>query len=299
METRSDTPELMLNRYPISILRCPVCLADVAMDPAGVRCVACGRIVPRVGDALCFTPSAEGHPSEERPDSLIVRVKNVLKRNRPLYNVLLRVFGTSNAGISPERFLADHSKDGHVALNLGAGTQSRYPRTVSVDLFAFSGIDIVADIKRLPFKDDSVDETMCVTVLEHIDDPLAVLREMSRVTKPGGSCFVTVPFVYPFHSSPNDYYRWTREGIRTAATSCGFEEIACGLRHGPTAALFMTFTYWIAIPFSFGSRKLRDVIVIVGMGVLMPFSHVFDLLFDHLAGSDIALGFYFIGRKRA
>jgi SAM-dependent methyltransferase len=43
-----------------------------------------------------------------------------------------------------------------------------------------------ADAAKLPFADDGFDVTLAVTVLLHVADPLAVVREMARVTRPGG-----------------------------------------------------------------------------------------------------------------
>ncbi|NYF99089.1 methyltransferase domain-containing protein [Janibacter cremeus] len=44
----------------------------------------------------------------------------------------------------------------------------------------------VADALALPFADDSFDVTHAHQVLQHVGDPVAVLREMARVTRPGG-----------------------------------------------------------------------------------------------------------------
>jgi SAM-dependent methyltransferase len=44
----------------------------------------------------------------------------------------------------------------------------------------------VADIHGLPFEDASFDVTHAHQVLQHIADPVQALREMARVTKPGG-----------------------------------------------------------------------------------------------------------------
>jgi SAM-dependent methyltransferase len=39
----------------------------------------------------------------------------------------------------------------------------------------------------------SLDAVLCVSVLEHLWDPLAMLRELRRVTAAGGTCVVNVP----------------------------------------------------------------------------------------------------------
>jgi SAM-dependent methyltransferase len=46
------------------------------------------------------------------------------------------------------------------------------------------------DAHRLPLHDDRFDVAYCRYVLEHVADPLQVLREMRRVLKPGGKAFV-------------------------------------------------------------------------------------------------------------
>lgn len=43
-----------------------------------------------------------------------------------------------------------------------------------------------ADGAALPFRDDGFDVTLAVTVLLHVAEPAAVVREMARVTRPGG-----------------------------------------------------------------------------------------------------------------
>ena len=59
------------------------------------------------------------------------------------------------------RLLGDHPRRGRVALR-------------------------TADGARLPFAAGRFDVTLAVTVLLHVADPLAVVREMARVTRPGG-----------------------------------------------------------------------------------------------------------------
>jgi ubiquinone/menaquinone biosynthesis C-methylase UbiE len=44
----------------------------------------------------------------------------------------------------------------------------------------------VADGTRLPFTEDRFDAAVAVTVLLHVADPLAVVKEMTRVVRPGG-----------------------------------------------------------------------------------------------------------------
>ncbi len=45
---------------------------------------------------------------------------------------------------------------------------------------------VVADVHDLPFDDATFDVTHAHQVLQHVSDPVQALREMARVTKPGG-----------------------------------------------------------------------------------------------------------------
>lgn len=47
--------------------------------------------------------------------------------------------------------------------------------------------------EKLPFADESFDITTALDVVEHLDDDIAGLREMFRVTKSGGNALVFVP----------------------------------------------------------------------------------------------------------
>ncbi len=55
------------------------------------------------------------------------------------------------------------------------------------------GIFRVANAHNLPFKDEFFDSVFCLEVLEHVEDPKKVLREMRRVMRKGGYGLVLVP----------------------------------------------------------------------------------------------------------
>jgi SAM-dependent methyltransferase len=48
----------------------------------------------------------------------------------------------------------------------------------------------------IPLADDSVDAAVSIEVIEHVEDQFAFVRELARVTKPGGLVIVTTPNVH-------------------------------------------------------------------------------------------------------
>jgi SAM-dependent methyltransferase len=53
------------------------------------------------------------------------------------------------------------------------------------------------DIHEIPFKDNSFDAVLCNHVLEHVDNDLKAIREITRVLKPGGFAVLQVPLFQP------------------------------------------------------------------------------------------------------
>ncbi|HVL31159.1 MAG TPA: glycosyltransferase [Solirubrobacteraceae bacterium] len=53
--------------------------------------------------------------------------------------------------------------------------------------------DVHCDIQRLPFEDDRFDVVICNHVLEHVPDDRAAMRELARVTAPGGWAVLMCP----------------------------------------------------------------------------------------------------------
>ena len=55
------------------------------------------------------------------------------------------------------------------------------------------GVDLRLDVTALDLPDAAFDAVICSHVLEHVPDDGAAIRELRRVTKPGGWCLVLVP----------------------------------------------------------------------------------------------------------
>ena len=98
-------------------------------------------------------------------------------------------------------------------LDVGCGQDAILLRAMSPHIKAGVGLDknvsatIAGNIQimslefsgRLPFNDNDFDVCTLLAVLEHIDDDSSMLKEISRVLRPGGQLILTVP---SWHAKP-------------------------------------------------------------------------------------------------
>lgn len=80
----------------------------------------------------------------------------------------------------------------------------------------------LCDLTTIPRPDGSYDSILCNAVLEHVPDPEAVMAEFFRLLPSGGYLVVSVPFLQPFHPTPFDFRRFTRQGVEQLAQKSGF-----------------------------------------------------------------------------
>jgi predicted SAM-dependent methyltransferase len=79
-------------------------------------------------------------------------------------------------------------------LDVGCGP-SKYPGSIGLDVNRDTAADVICDLDRgrLPFRDNSFDEVRAVHLIEHVENAIATVEEMHRVTRPGGMIFVVTP----------------------------------------------------------------------------------------------------------
>ncbi len=93
------------------------------------------------------------------------------------------------------------------------------------------GVDRVEDLRSLSFAAGEVGTALCLDTLEHCADPPQAGRELARVTAPGGVCVVSSVMLFGIHGYPDDYFRFTPQGLR-AGVLAGFDDVwTCGLGH--------------------------------------------------------------------
>lgn len=79
-------------------------------------------------------------------------------------------------------------------LNLGAG-EDRKEGYINVDWSPLTKPDVVHDLNTFPypFENEAFEKIEAFHVLEHLDKPFNVMKELHRILKPGGVLHVKVP----------------------------------------------------------------------------------------------------------
>ncbi len=139
------------------------------------------------------------------------------------------------------RWLADNADAvSGVLLDLGAGNQpfkvwysGLAEKCVAVDVSPAPGLDVLSMAAPLPFASATFDTVLCTSVLEHVHDAEAVVSEIVRILKPGGRLIITIPFLYPTHEAPYDFWRTTHWGLRSVLTRHGLEVDTVAAQGGP------------------------------------------------------------------
>lgn len=66
--------------------------------------------------------------------------------------------------------------------------------------------DHYLDVTNMSYEDESQDNYICISVLEHVFDIRKAFTEIERTLKKGGGLLITIPFAYPYHDEV-DYWR--------------------------------------------------------------------------------------------
>jgi SAM-dependent methyltransferase len=141
-------------------------------------------------------------------------------------------------------------------------------------------LDVVADARRLPFADASLDRIHGDSVLEHIPHPHDVLRECFRVLRPGGALFLITPFAFNLHGYPDDYLRYTPSWYEQMCREVGFTTVAADV--GEAQGLYYTLHNSAKTarvePDHAAAPALRTLhlLVIELLGLLVPFDRLFE-----------------------
>lgn len=122
-------------------------------------------------------------------------------------------------------------------LDVGCGTQPFAPvlagsveESVGVDLPGSRDLGdhrpaAYARAEALPFRDESFDTLLALSLITYLPDPRKFLEEGERVLRPGGFAILELTQMAPLHLWLPDYFRFTKTGSTMLLEEAGFEVV--------------------------------------------------------------------------
>jgi SAM-dependent methyltransferase len=180
-------------------------------------------------------------------------------------------------------------------IDLGAGGRKLRGDVLRVDRDLGQAVELLADCHHLPFGSSSLQAVVSTGMLEHVADPAGVLAEARRVLREGGLLYLEVPFLQGYHADPDDYWRFTQNGLRLLLEQSGFRVEESGTHMGPASAMC-----WIAseiVASAFGTGRLHRVGLLAGRLLVWPFKFLDYGIMALPASARVASGVWAVGRK--
>ena len=270
------------------IMVCPKCHTSLKLYEDQLKCTKCGFKFKINNEQIIENISS----NIDKKDSWMGKLKEKFKNNKKIFSIVLNIFSPIFPNFSYKKFLLPK---GNIILDIGSGVFKLRDDVINIDINNYKEVDLVCDAKNIPFADNSIDQIFNFSLLEHTKDPFAIMDEIYRVLKPGGTVYTLVPFLQPFHSSPDDYWRFTKDGVKELHNN--FTEIKIGIYAGPVSSLLWILQDFFSLLFSFGIQPLRVFWLLSFMSLTFPLK-ILDPIFRLLPTSHtLSSAFYYFGEK--
>ena len=110
---------------------------------------------------------------------------------------------------------------------------NRFLKSISSD---YENLDITSEIQI----EEKFDLVLCTNVLEHIYDIKSAIKNLNFLLKEKGNLVVSVPFIYPLHDEPEDFWRFTEHALKNLFSDFKILTIKrTGIRQFPTQYIFL------------------------------------------------------------
>ena len=104
--------------------------------------------------------------------------------------------------------------------------QSKVKEYHAADIEKNNHVDILINIDgQIPVNDESYGFVLSTQVLEHVENVNFYLSESNRILDKNGLLILTTHGYWIFHPDPNDFWRWTSQGLKKIINESGFEII--------------------------------------------------------------------------
>jgi SAM-dependent methyltransferase len=161
---------------------------------------------------------------------------------------------------------------------------------------------IYLDAMNMFFSNNSVDNFVSAQSLEHMPDPWKAINEINRTLKPGGKLLLVVPFMFPYHAAPSDFFRFSDKGLEVMLKKFRVVHVEALGNIFSTCALFLQRPFgWSRRPFHRNNlaRKIQKAFTI-SINVLCRLVGLFLYLISYTIRypDDYAFLYCFLAEKQ-
>lgn len=117
-----------------------------------------------------------------------------------------------------------------VVLDIGGRDRGKFKKPkdkvekwIFADIEAKHNPDIILDVSEMDkIETESIDVVSAIELFEHVEKINEGIKECYRILKKNGVMILSVPFLYPIHSDPHDFQRWTEDKWKKEITEIDF-----------------------------------------------------------------------------
>ena len=164
---------------------------------------------------------------------------------------------------------------------------------IGVDV-ANNGTDIIANAKSLPIKSDSIDVVLCNQVIEHDSEPDKIIAEIHRILKEGGVLILSAPQMGRLQGDPNDYYRYTKWGLKYLLEQNGMLKIEIIESHGGIFRAIGSHLNFFIIDYFGKNKSLKSILRYTIININ---NFIFSFLDKLIIWEKDTLGYNIIAKK--
>jgi len=186
------------------ILRCPTCKGPLEHDGEGFSCASCGASFAEVDGLSDLIPRGSSALKLSEREHYTAKIDYYRRMHAtwcgsPFYRHYHASFLDVLRGLPRGSLILETGcglghdgmellRDGYrvVETDISPGQLGEARRLHEEEGCSGSSIHLLADAENLPFASASFDGAFTVASLHHLPDPLASLRELRRVLRPGG-----------------------------------------------------------------------------------------------------------------
>jgi SAM-dependent methyltransferase len=187
-----------------------------------------------------------------------------------------------NSELLFRRYLSKEFITNNKVLEIGpSGNPSTYKKIVNNNSIEWHTLDFVnttfigfatneltyqiTDPYNFPIETHTYDIVISGQVVEHVNKPWRWIKELSRVTKRGGTILMISPISWPYHEAPIDCWRIFPDGIRALSEEAGLVLDNCLFESLETEDILKldkktTFNFGQSYKFKYTKDKLIKII---------------------------------------